>query len=118
MKNRSDVITFCLSLPDSYEDYPFRDQNWTIMRHKSNRKMFAAICERQGNIWVNVKCNPAMTFFWRNAFEAVIPAYHMNKEHWNSLILNGTIPTHAIQQMIADSYDLTQKRIKHEKRGC
>ena len=54
MRTRQEVIDFCLSLNDTYEDYPFHDFNWTIMRHKGNQKMFAAIYEHLGNIWVNV----------------------------------------------------------------
>ncbi len=67
MRTRQDVIDFCLSLDDTYEDYPFHDFNWTVMRHKSNKKMFAAICERMGNIWVNVKCDPNLTHMWWSA---------------------------------------------------
>lgn len=53
MKTRKDIIDFCLSLKNTYEDYPFHDFNWTVMRHKDNKKMFAAIYEHMGNIWVN-----------------------------------------------------------------
>ena len=57
MRTRQEVIDFCLSLNDTYEDYPFHDFNWTIMRHKGNQKMFAAIYEHLGYIWVNVSLN-------------------------------------------------------------
>lgn len=50
MRTRQEVIDFCLTLNDIYEDYPFHDYNWTVMRHKDNKKMFAAICEHLGNI--------------------------------------------------------------------
>lgn len=113
MKTRQQVIDFCLSLNDTYEDYPFHDYNWTVMRHRGNKKMFAAICERLGNIWVNVKCNPDNAFMWREIFDSVIPAYHMNKKHWNSIILDGSIPRDEIQTMVKDSYELT----KPKKRG-
>lgn len=107
MTARQEVIDFCLTLKGAYEDYPFHDANWTVMRHKENRKMFAAVYEHQGNIWVNVKCDPGMTYMWRNAFCAVVPAYHMNKEHWNSIILDGSIDDDDIKNMICDSYNLT-----------
>lgn len=109
MITRQDAIDFCLSLENTYEDYPFRDNNWTIMRHREYKRMFAAIYERFGNIWINVKCNPNITYMWRSSFEAVIPAYHMNKTHWNSIILNGTVPEDEIKNMIYDSYELTKK---------
>ena len=109
MRTRQEVIDFCLSLNDTYEDYPFHDFNWTIMRHKGNQKMFAAIYEHLDNIWVNVKCDPNLTYMWRSTYDAVVPAYHMNKWHWNSIILDGSIPTDDIKNMIDDSFDLTAK---------
>ena len=112
MRERKEVIEFCLDLNDTYEDYPFHDFNWTIMRHMENKKMFAAIFEHQGNIWVYVKCDPNLTYMWRNSFESVVPAYHMNKEHWNSIILDGSVPEEDIKLMISDSYDLTVKKLK------
>ena len=107
MRERKEVIEFCLGFNGTYEDYPFHDFNWTVMRHKDNKKMFAAIYEHKGNIWVNVKCDPNLTYMWRSSFESVVPAYHMNKEHWNSIILDGSVPEEDIKLMISDSYDLT-----------
>ena len=112
MRTRQEVIDFCLLLDDTYEDYPFHDFNWTVMRHRGNQKMFAAICERMGNIWVNVKCDPELAYMLRSAFESVVPAYHMNKWHWNSIILDGSIPTDEIKNMICDSYELTKPKRK------
>jgi len=112
MKTREEAISECLKLNDSYEDYPFSDNNWTIMRHKSNRKMFAAIYERFGKIWINVKCDPIFTHHWRSEYESVIPAYHMNKEHWNSIILDGSVDNEDIKRMIYDSFMLTEKKSK------
>ena len=109
MKERRDVINFCMSLENVYEDYPFNDPNWTVMRHKENKKMFAAIFMRRGYIWVNVKCDPNISYMWRNAYHSVIAAYHMNKQHWNSIILDGTIPPDEVKNMIFDSYNLTLK---------
>ena len=75
--------------------------------------MFVSICERLGNIWVNVKCDPETAYVWRDLFESVVPAYHMNKYHWNSIILDGSVPTEKIEIMITDSFNLT----KQKKRG-
>ena len=112
MRTRNEIIDFCLSLNNSFEDYPFNDINWTVMRHKDNKKMFAAIYERNGNIWVNVKCDPNLTYMWRNCYKSVVPAYHMNKYHWNSIILDGTIADDDIKNMIADSFNLTKTGVK------
>ena len=107
MKTRQEAIAFCRSFAGVYEDYPFHDDNWTVMRHTKNKKTFAFIYERNGCTWINVKVDPEWRDFWRNTFSAVIPAYHMNKTHWNSIILNGTISEEDIKRMIGESYDLT-----------
>lgn len=115
MGTREEIIWYCLKFPDAFEDYPFRDDNWTCMRIRGNKKIFACIFERQGHLWINIKCDPAWRDFWRNAYEAVVPAYHMNKEHWNSIIVNGTVPEKDIKRMIAESYDLCSPR-KNERK--
>lgn len=107
--SRRELTAYCLTFPDVYEDYPFKDTNWTCMRIRANRKVFAWIFERNGHIWVNVKCDPQWRDFWRNAYESVVPAYHLNKEHWNSVILDGTVPEKEIRRMIAESFDLCKK---------
>lgn len=106
MTTREEVLAYCLSFPDVYQDAPFHDTNWQLVRYRKNKKAFAWTYEREGNIWVNVKVNPEWRDFWRNAFDAVIPGWHQNKEHWNTIILNGTIPDEEIKRMIAESYDL------------
>lgn len=75
---------------------------------------------------LNVKTDPAWRDFWRSTFSSVIPAYHQNKEHWNTIILDGSIPDQDIRRMIAESYDLVTdsptKRIyeavKRIPKGC
>ena len=51
MKTREDVIKFCKTFKNAYEDYPFHDPNWTVMRHRENKRVFAWIFEREGKIW-------------------------------------------------------------------
>ena len=68
MKSRKEAIEFCLEFPDSYEDYPFHDNNWTVMRHKSNNKIFVCIFERNGQIWLNLKARPEWCDLWRSSF--------------------------------------------------
>ena len=106
MITRQEVIQYCLTFPEVFEDYPFHDEKWTCMRIRTSRRIFAWIYEREGNIWVNVKCDPQWRDFWQKTYEAVITGYHMNKKHWNSIILDGTIPENDIRRMIAESYDL------------
>lgn len=107
MRTREEAIEFCLTFAGAYEDYPFDDSNWTLMRHRINRRAFACIFERENAIWINVKCDPMQAEFWRGAYSSIRPAYHMNKQHWNSIILDGTVPEPMICGMIEDSYALT-----------
>lgn len=108
MRERREVIDYCLTFKNVFEDYPFHDDNWCVIRHKKNEKVFAWIFDKDGYVWVNVKCDVEWRDFWRNAFDSVIPAYHLNKIHWNSIILDGTIPVEDIKRMIGESYDLTR----------
>lgn len=109
MKEKQEVIAYCLTYQDVYEDYPFHDPNWCVIRHKKSKRVFAWIFEKDGLIWINVKCDPEWREFWRSAYDAVKPAYHLNKTHWNSIVLDGTVPDQEIGRMIEESYRLTQK---------
>lgn len=115
MITREDVIKYCFTLQNVYEDYPFHDENWTVMRCKQNNKTFALVYKKDDYIWINVKVSPEWIEFWRTAYEAIIPAYHMNKTHWNSVILDGSVPDKEIRRMIAESYDLVKPKKKDKK---
>lgn len=106
MLTRDEALAYGLSLPDTYQDAPFKDTNWQLVRYKWNKKAFLWTYERDGYINLNVKVDPEKALFWRDIYTAVIPGYHQNKEHWNTIILDGTIPEDDIKLMIAESYDL------------
>lgn len=112
MTEKKEVIAACLTWKDVYEDYPFHDKNWCVIRHKGNEKVFAWIFDKDGHVWINVKTDPEWRDFWRQTFTSVIPAYHLNKEHWNSIILDGSVPKEDILRMISESYDLTAPKKK------
>lgn len=106
MKTREEALEYGLSFPNTYQDAPFHDENWQLVREKSSNKAFLWTYERDGYINLNVKVSPEWRHFWRDTYSSVIPGYHQNKEHWNTIILDGTIPTEDIKRMIAESYDL------------
>ena len=106
MKTREEALTYGLSFPGTYQEAPFRDDNWQLVRVKGSRKAFLWTYERDGYINLNVKVDPEWRDFWRNAFASVVPGWHQNKEHWNTIILDGTIPDEDIKRMISESYDL------------
>lgn len=79
------------------------------MRCKKNKKAFLWTYVYEGQTRINVKVDPQWRDFWRDAYKSVIPGYHQNKEHWNTVILNGSVPDEDVKRMIAESYDLVQK---------
>ncbi len=106
MKTREEVLKYGLSFPNTYQEAPFRDPNWQLVRVKKSKKAFLWTYEKDGFININVKVDPEWRDFWRKAYKAVLPGYHQNKAHWNTVILDGSIPDDDIKRMIAESYDL------------
>ena len=106
MTTREEVLAYGLSFPDTYQEAPFHDSNWQLVRVKGSKKAFLWTYERDGCLNLNVKVDPEWREFWRNAYAAVVPGYHQNKEHWNTIILDGSIPDEDVRRMIAESYDL------------
>lgn len=115
MTKREEVLEYGLSLPGTYIDTPFHDNNWVLLRYKKNKKAFAWTYERDHCMCVNVKVDPEWRDFWRNTYSAVQPGYHQNKEHWNTIILDGTVPEEEIRRMIAESYDLIVGKKKSDR---
>lgn len=111
---RQELIDFCLTLPGAYEDYPFAalpgEGVTTVMRHLGNRKSFALIMNRNGKLLLNLKCPPAEADLLRQIYQGVIPGFHMNKEHWNTLIIGSDVPEEEIRRQIETSYDLTKPK--------
>ncbi|MDR1094654.1 MAG: MmcQ/YjbR family DNA-binding protein [Clostridiales bacterium] len=107
---KQDIIEYCLKRQGAYEDYPFDDSNWTVMRHKGSRKSFAFIYEHRGRLCVNLKCEPGLAVFLREQYRDVIPGYHTNKTHWNTVTPGGDVPDRELLRFIDMSYDLTKPK--------
>lgn len=111
--DRKAVKNYCLNKPEALEDYPFgRD----VAVFKVENKMFGLLTAKEGVDRINLKCDPNQAFILRDIFEAVIPGYHMNKKHWNTVLLNGTIPQGEIERMIDHSYALVVKGLPKKSR--
>lgn len=105
--------TYLLSRPEAVEDYPFGPE---VAVFKILNKMFATLGVEDGIARMNLKCDPDEANALRDVFVAVIPGYHMNKKHWNTVILDGTIPVSEIERMIDRSYGLVVKGLKKAER--
>ena len=110
MKTREEALAYGMSFADTYQDAPFHDDNWQLVRVKGSRKAFLWTYERNGYINLNVKVDPEWRDFWRSTYQSVTAGYHQNKEHWNTIILDGTVPEEDIRRMIGESYDLVVRR--------
>lgn len=119
--NRQEIIDYCLTFPATYEDYPFSKLNGddtAVMRHWANKRSFALIINHHGKLYLNLKCDPLEAGLLRKAFEGVLPGWHMNKEHWNSVMIGTDVPESEIKRQIENSYHLTRPKTepKNEKR--
>jgi predicted DNA-binding protein (MmcQ/YjbR family) len=108
---RDQLVSLCLSFDDVYEDYPFNKKQssllWTTIRHKKNKKIFALIFERNDVLSINLKCKPELIEVMREFHKNVLPGFHMNKNHWNTVIVNSDISVEELTHMIMNSYKLT-----------
>lgn len=101
---------YLLNKPETREDFPFGDD---VSVFKVKDKMFATLAwgQDKSHYWMNLKCDPDEALALRDIFEAVIPGYHMNKTHWNTIILNGSVPKGEIERMIDNSFMLVVNKM-------
>ena len=112
IKTEEEALKACLELPFTYSDRPFGPE-WCVVRHRENDKIFAMLFEREGNEWMNLKADPIAAELRRSVYPSVVPAYHMNKTHWISVILDGKMEDGDLKRLIAESYDLTAKKKRY-----
>ena len=103
----------CLDFPGAGEDFPFGPET-SVFRVEG--KMFALSALGSDRLSVNLKCEPALAEELRDAYPAVRPGWHMNKRHWNTVDLDGSMPDETVRQMIEDSYDLVVAALPKAKR--
>jgi len=100
--NVEEVRSVCIARKGVSEGFPFDDTTLVV---KVGGKIFALI-NLDNNPSVNLKCDPERSIDLRERYDAIIPGYHMNKSHWNTLILDGSLPDRLIAELINHSYDL------------
>ena len=97
------VEQYILSMPNARLDYPFGEG---VAVYKTGDKMFALISEKSEPLRVSLKCDPQLAETLREKYETVLPGYHLNKKHWNTVILTGQLPWEEVQGLVRHSYEL------------
>lgn len=108
LMNLEEIRDYALSLPNTEESLPFGPDNLVF---KVNNKMFLLLSLDEIPVRFNVKCEPNRAIDLREEFpDSVLPGYHMNKKHWNTIVVNGQIAFATLKSMISDSYALVLKK--------
>jgi predicted DNA-binding protein (MmcQ/YjbR family) len=113
MIGADELRDLCLGFPGSVETFPFGPATSVF---KVAGKMFALSQLAGSPLRVSLKCEPPLAEQLRTAHPAVLPGYHLNKRHWNTVIIDGSIPEQAIRDMMEDSYDLVVSRLPSSRR--
>jgi predicted DNA-binding protein (MmcQ/YjbR family) len=103
----------CLSFPGAEETFPFGPKTSVF---KVAGKMFALSQLGAGSLRVSLKCEPQLAEALRGAHGAVLPGYHLNKRHWNTVVIDGSLPDDVVRDMIEDSYDLVVSKLPRARR--
>lgn len=100
------VEEYVLSMPNAVLEYPFGEG---VAVYKLRDKMFALISEGSNPVRISLKCDPQLAEVLREKYETVMPGYHLNKKHWNTIILSGQLPWDEVRDLIRHSYNLVSK---------
>lgn len=99
--NRETVEAYILSMPNAVREYPFGED---VAVYKVQDHMFALMSEKKEPVNLSLKCDPLLSRLLRERYESVMPGYHLNKKHWNTLVLSGQLPWEEVQGLIRHSY--------------
>lgn len=97
------VEAYILSMPEARLNYPFGEG---VAVYKVHDKMFALIAEGKDPVQLSLKCEPLLAVTLREKYDEVMPGYHLNKKHWNTLVLAGQLPWEEVQGLVRHSYEL------------
>ena len=104
---------WCLAQPGAIEDFPFGPEHSVF---KVGGKIFALSALDRTPLEVSVKCEPELAVQLRDSYDAIRPGYHLNKRHWNTVTLDGSLPYDLIRDLVEDSYDLVVSALPKRKR--
>ena len=105
--NIEDLRDYVLSLKNVAEGFPFGEDTLVF---KTNDKIFLLVSLSSLPLQFNIKCDPEKAIELREQYSCILPGYHMNKKHWNTIIIDGTLSKSQLKNFIKDSYDLVSKK--------
>lgn len=105
--NIEELRDYALSLKDVAESFPFGEDTLVF---KTNNKIFLLVSLSSFPLQFNVKCNPEYATELREKYACVLPGYHMNKKHWNTIVMDGTLSRSQLQNFIKDSFYLVARK--------
>lgn len=108
MSDERDIRAAIDSLPDVFLDYPFGEGTAVYKHGDASGKMFALIQEGSDPVRISLKCDPTLAELLREKYETVLPGYHLNKRHWNTIICSGQVPDDELRDLIRHSYELVK----------
>lgn len=106
MISHKEVEEYVLSMPNARLDYPFGKDVAVYKTGGKEDKMFALIPEKSNPVRISLKCDPKLAETLRERYESVMPGYHLNKKHWNTMILSGQLDWDEVRALILHSYNL------------
>jgi predicted DNA-binding protein (MmcQ/YjbR family) len=106
---------YCLSKKAVTEDFPFGE---TTLVFRVEGKIFLLVALDASPLQFNAKCDPEKAIELREAYDAIQPGYHMNKKHWNTVIIDGSVSTSLLKEMINDSYNLVVQSLPKKTRDA
>jgi predicted DNA-binding protein (MmcQ/YjbR family) len=107
--NIETIRDYCLSKPGAEETLPFGPD---VIVFKVNGKAFLLLPLDTEELRFNVKCDPDLAIELREQYSSVLPGWHMSKKHWNTIVVDGTVPSKLIREWIDHSYELVNKKKK------
>ncbi len=110
--NIEEFRDYCLSKKGVNESFPFDD---VTLVFKVMGKMFA-LTDTEDDFTINLKCDPEKAIDLREHYPSVIPGYHMDKKHWNTVIIDGMVPDELLKEWIDDSYNLVVSKLPANKK--
>jgi predicted DNA-binding protein (MmcQ/YjbR family) len=108
---------FCLALPQAFESFPFSER-LSVFKTSGNGKVFALAHLDEHPLTVSLKCDPEDSIALRAEFADITPGFHLNKKHWITVVVGGSVPDDLVEDLVRGSHDLVRPRVPRARRAA